>query len=104
MQWSTPCDRFWPPFCLPLFTSDGLNVYFYASPSPFWTMARSGASWTQSPSMAGSGGADLRSSKEKLPTAQAGKSLAGDASGDTDRSHSRLTRDGSFWTTEHRLY
>ena len=27
------------PGCLPLFTSDGLNVYFYASPSPFWPVA-----------------------------------------------------------------
>ena len=51
------------PDCLPLFTSDGLNVYFYASPSSFWTVARSGAS------MAGSGGPDLRPGKEKLPTA-----------------------------------
>jgi len=51
------------PDYLPLFTSDGLNVYFYASPSSFWTVARSGAS------MAGSGGPDLRPGKEKLPTA-----------------------------------
>ena len=36
---STPCDSSWPPFCLPLFTSDGLNLYFYASPGPFWTVA-----------------------------------------------------------------
>jgi transposase-like protein len=27
------------PGCLPLFTSDGLNVYFYALPGPFWTVA-----------------------------------------------------------------
>src|SRR5260370_42547032 len=27
---STPCGNSWPPFCLPLFTSDGLHVYFYA--------------------------------------------------------------------------
>jgi transposase-like protein len=27
------------PGCLPLFTSDGLNVYFYALPSPFWPVA-----------------------------------------------------------------
>ena len=29
---STRCDRAWPPFCLPLFTSDGLNFSFSASP------------------------------------------------------------------------
>ncbi len=27
------------PGCIPLFTSDGLNVYFYALPGPFWTVA-----------------------------------------------------------------
>jgi hypothetical protein len=32
---STPCDKSWPPFCLPLFTSDGLNVYFYALTAHF---------------------------------------------------------------------
>jgi hypothetical protein len=28
------------PGCLPLFTSDGLNLYFYAARGPFWTLAR----------------------------------------------------------------
>jgi hypothetical protein len=32
---SIPCDRSWPPFCLPLFTSDGLNLYFYALTAHF---------------------------------------------------------------------
>jgi hypothetical protein len=32
---STPYDRSWPPFCLPLFTSDGLNLYFYALTAHF---------------------------------------------------------------------
>jgi hypothetical protein len=27
------------PGCLPLFTSDGLNLYFYAAPGSFWTVA-----------------------------------------------------------------
>ena len=27
------------PGCLPLFTSDGLNVYFYVSFRPFWALA-----------------------------------------------------------------
>ncbi len=57
------------PDCLPLFTSDGLNVYFYASPSSFWTVARSGASRAERTSMAGSGGPDLQPGKEKLPPA-----------------------------------
>jgi hypothetical protein len=29
------CDKSWPPFCLPLFTSDGLNLYFYALTAHF---------------------------------------------------------------------
>src|SRR5258708_5756465 len=32
---STLCDSSWPPFCLPLFTSDGLNLYFYALTAHF---------------------------------------------------------------------
>jgi hypothetical protein len=32
---SIPCDRSWSPFCLPLFTSDGLNLYFYALTAHF---------------------------------------------------------------------
>ena len=39
---STPCDRSWPPFCLPLFTSDGLNVYFYALTAHFGQWLTSG--------------------------------------------------------------
>jgi hypothetical protein len=91
-------------FLHPPFHQRWLKRVLLCADSAFWTLARSGASWTESPSMAGSGGADLRSSKEKLPKAEAGQSLACDASGDTGRSHSRLTRDGFFWTTEHRFY
>jgi hypothetical protein len=32
---STPCGTSWSPFCLPLFTSDGLNLYFYALTAHF---------------------------------------------------------------------
>jgi transposase-like protein len=32
--------RILAPGCLPLFTSDGLNVYFYAARGPFWTLVR----------------------------------------------------------------
>ena len=32
---SIPCDSSWPPFCLPLCTSDGLNLYFYALTAHF---------------------------------------------------------------------
>ena len=78
-------------FLHPPFHQRWLKRVLLCADSAFWTLARSGASWTESPSMAGSGGADLRSSKEKLPKAEAGQSLACDASGDTGRSHSRET-------------
>jgi hypothetical protein len=32
---SIPCESSWPPFCIPLFTSDGLNLYFYALTAHF---------------------------------------------------------------------
>jgi hypothetical protein len=32
---SIPCESAWPPFCIPLFTSDGLNRYFYALTAHF---------------------------------------------------------------------
>ena len=32
---SIPCESAWPPFCIPLFTSDGLNLYFYALTAHF---------------------------------------------------------------------
>jgi hypothetical protein len=63
--WScTLCGNSWPPFCLPLFTSDGLNVYFYALPSPFWTMARGSSATVESAPVAGGGGLDLRPSEK----------------------------------------
>ena len=45
---SIPCDRSLPPFCLPLFTSDGLNLYFYALTAHFgqWLeVGRRGRQW-----------------------------------------------------------
>jgi hypothetical protein len=42
MSSSTRSDRAWPPFCLPLFTSDGLNLSFYALTAHFghWLQVR----------------------------------------------------------------
>src|SRR5216683_3970086 len=92
------------PGCIPLFTSDGLHVYFYASRRPFWTVARSRAPWAQSPSMAGSDGADLRSGQEKLSTAEADTGFAGDASWNKGRSHRRPTGIRLLWTAQHGVY
>ncbi len=73
---STPCSTSWPPFCLPLFTSDGLNVYFYASFGPFRTLARGGSPRAGRAPVAAGDGPDLRPGEEKLPAAQAGASYA----------------------------
>jgi hypothetical protein len=54
------------PRCLPLFTSDGLNVSFYALPSSFWAVARGGTSRTEDVPVAGGGGLDLWSGEKKL--------------------------------------
>jgi transposase-like protein len=59
--------RILAPGCLPLFTSDGLNFYFYAPLGPFWTLAPGGSPRPESTSVASGNGADLRSGEEKLP-------------------------------------
>jgi hypothetical protein len=63
------CDRSWPSFCLPLFTSDGLNLYFYASRGPFWPLARVGSSRAKSTPVAGSGRPDLWPGEKKRAAA-----------------------------------
>jgi hypothetical protein len=64
---STPCDNSWPPFCLPLFTSDGLNVYFYALTAHFgdWFVGNRRGRNVQK--TAGGSGPELWSGEEKLP-------------------------------------
>jgi transposase-like protein len=51
--------RLLAPVCLPLFTSDGLNLYFYTPLGSFWEMARSGTSRAERAPVAGGGGLDL---------------------------------------------
>jgi hypothetical protein len=92
------------PGCIPLFTSDGLNLYFYAAPGSFWSLAPGGSERAERASVASGGGADLRSGEENLSAAQAGTRLACHASGDTGRSLGHLTGDGLLREVEHRLY
>jgi transposase-like protein len=54
------------PGCLPLFTSDGLNVYFSAAFGSLWPVAPSGSPRAESTTVAGGGGPDLRPGEEKL--------------------------------------
>jgi len=58
------------PDCLPLFISDGLNLYFYAAPGSLWTVARGGSPRAESTPVASGGGPDLWASEKKLPAAQ----------------------------------
>src|SRR5437762_1339776 len=55
------------PDWLPLFTSDGLNMYFYAAFGPFWTVASDASARAQRVPVAGGGRAHLRAGEEKLP-------------------------------------
>ncbi len=71
---------------------------------PFRTLAPDVSPRAQSPPVAGGGGLDLRPGEKMLPTTQAGSGDPRDASGDTSRSHGRLTEDRSFGTTEHCLH
>jgi hypothetical protein len=92
------------PDCLPLFTSDGLNLYFYAALGPFRTVARRTSSREDIASMAGGGGLDLWSGEKKLPTTQAGTCHARDAPLDTGRSQNRLAGTRFLWKVEHRFH
>ncbi len=89
------------PGCIPLFTSDGLNVYFYAPLGPFWPLDHRKSARAERASVAGGSTPDLRPGEEKLPAAQAGSRHARNASWHRGRSQSRLTGDGLLWTTEH---
>jgi transposase-like protein len=47
------------PGCLPIFTSDGLNLYFYAALRSFWTLVPGTSPRAERPPMAGGRGSDL---------------------------------------------
>jgi len=92
------------PGCIPLFTSDGLNLYFYAARGSFWTLAPSEWERAERASVAGGSTPDLRPSEEKLPTTQAGTGDTCDAPWHTGRSLNRLTEVGLLRPAEHRFY
>jgi hypothetical protein len=78
-----PLRQLLAPGCIPLFTSDGLNLYFYAALGPFWAVARSKTSRAEGVPVAGGGGLDLWPGEKKLLAAQAGAGDPCDAPGDT---------------------
>jgi len=75
--------RFLAHDCLPLSTSDGLNLYFYAPLSSFWAVARSGTSRAERAPVAGGGGLDQWPGEKKLLAAQAAAGYTRDAPRDT---------------------
>jgi IS1 family transposase len=54
------------PGCLPLFTSDGLNLYFYALTAHFGQWRKAGSERTERAPVAGGARLDLRPGEEKL--------------------------------------
>jgi transposase-like protein len=92
------------PGCLPLFASDGLNLYFYAALRPFRTLAPGGLPRAQSPPLAGGCRSDLRSGEEKLPAAQARSGDPHHAPGDKGGSHRRLTGMRLLGEIEHGIH
>ena len=58
--------QFLAPGCLPLFTSDGLNLYFYAARGPFWLLAPGWSPRTAWTPVAGGGRPQLRPGEAKL--------------------------------------
>jgi hypothetical protein len=90
--------------CLPLFTSDGLNLYFYALTAHFGQWLQVDRRGHKVRKSAGGSGSHLRSGKKKLPKAQAGSDHARDALGGTSRSHGRLAGIGLLGSAEHRFF
>jgi hypothetical protein len=89
------------PGCLPLFTSDGLNVYFYALTAHFgqWLVER-----RRGRTVAGGGWSDLRSGEKMLLTTQARARQACDAPGDRGHSQGLLAGVRFRWAAEHRFH
>ena len=92
------------PGCLPLFTSDGLNLYFYALLCPFWTVARHGSPRAESTPVASGSRTDIWAGEKKLPAAQADAGYVCDAPGNKRGSQGCLTKTGFFGAAEHRFY
>jgi transposase-like protein len=92
------------PGCPPLFTSDGLNLYFYALTAHFGTWrqerrrGRNMRRWQVEPSQI------YGQVKKSYRRCRAGSGHARDASWNRGRSQSWLTGDGLLWEVEHGLY
>ena len=91
------------PGCVPLFTSDGFNLSFSASPSSCWTVAPGGEPAAENTPVASGRTTDLWPSEEKLPEAQAGAGDTRHAPWNRYRSQDREASDGLHWATEHRF-
>ena len=92
------------PDCFPLFTSDGLHLYFYAARDPFWTLTPGASARKERAPAAGGGGSDLWPSEKMLPAVQAGSGHTHGASRDRGRSQHLLVGDGLLGTAEYCFY
>jgi hypothetical protein len=90
--------------CLPLFTSDGLNLYFYTLTAHFGGWLQVGQRGRNARRWQVAAGLIYGQVKKMLPRAQVGSGDARDASWNRRRSQSRPTGIRLRWTVEHRLY
>jgi hypothetical protein len=92
------------PGCLPLFTSDGLNVYFYALTAHFGQWREVGRRGRKVLRWQVAAGLVYGQVKKSYRRCRAGAGHACDAPGDRGRSQSRLAGVRLLGTAQHRVY
>jgi hypothetical protein len=92
------------PGCLPLFTSDGLNLYFYALTAHFGHWLEVGRRGRKVRQWQVAAGLIYGQVKKSRPLAQAGSGHARDAPWSKRRSQGRLAGIRLLGTAEHRFY
>src|SRR5215831_141114 len=92
------------PGCLPLFTSEGLNFYFYALTAHFGHWLAGSRRGRNVQKTAGGGGLDLWPGEKKLPAAQAGERGARDAPGNRSCSSGHLAGIRLLGTAQHHVH
>jgi hypothetical protein len=90
------------PTCLPVFTSDGLNLSFYAAPSPFWGMGK-GQGTTSTP-LAGGIRTNLWPGQEGLSALPTGARDPADALWDSGGAAERPQPTRAEWAAQYGLH
>jgi hypothetical protein len=99
-----PLRRSLAPGCLPLFTSEGLNLYFYALTAHFGHWLRMGRRGRKALRWQVAAGLIYGQVKKSYRRRRAGTRLACDAPWDTGRSHGRLAAIRLLWRAQHGFY